>query len=298
MARAVSSVIGLEHHVREGKFQRGLSLIVAFASLLSGAEVLYEHYRGSYSQRVMYTPVILSPMLALAGVWSVFSRWAARRLLPIVSVLTLVDGFVGFVFHIRGIQRKPGGWRLPIVNLIMGPPVFAPLLFATSGFLGAIASFLRREDDPEHSVFAFVPRPRPLWEQDIREGRFQQGLAAAAAVSALFSGIEAWYSHYRNNFGYPRLQWSPIILTPLLMLAGFGAVRSKTVARTLRPAVSLLAMADGTLGTFWHLRGIGRRPGGYQLLSHNVIYGPPAFAPLLFASSGFLGFLASLLRRS
>jgi hypothetical protein len=291
-------IAGLEHHIREGKFQRWLSLVVALASTLSGAEVLYEHYRGSYSQRVMYTPVILSPLLTLISLASLFSRWSARRLLPLVSFVTMLDGLVGFVFHVRGIQRKPGGWRLPVVNLIMGPPVFAPLLFATSGFLGAIASFLRRGDDPEHSVYPFVPRPRPIWEQDIREGRFQQGLAAAAGVSALFSGIEAWYSHYRNNFGYPRLQWSPIVLTPLLMIAGFGAVRSKTLARTLLPAVSLLAMADGTLGTFWHLRGIGRRPGGYQLLGHNIIYGPPAFAQLLFASSGFLGFMASLLRRS
>ena len=179
----------------------------------------------------------------------------------------------------------------------MGTPIFAPLLFATSGFLGVIASLLRREDDPEHTLLPFVPRPRPVWEQDVREGRFQQGLAAAAGVSALFSGIEALYSHYRNNFRYPRLQWSPIVLTPALMIAGFGSIWSKTLARTLLPLVSIIAMLDGGLGTFWHVRGVGRRPGGYKLLSHNIIYGPPVFAPLLFASSGFLGLLASLLRR-
>ena len=81
-----------------------------------------------------------------AGVAGFFSRRAARTLLPAVSVLTLVDGVVGFCFHVRGIQRKPGGWRLPVVNIVMGPPVFAPLLFGVSGYLGLIASFLRRED--------------------------------------------------------------------------------------------------------------------------------------------------------
>jgi hypothetical protein len=37
-------------HIREGRFQRSLSLVTAFASLLSCLEVTYEHYIGSYSQ--------------------------------------------------------------------------------------------------------------------------------------------------------------------------------------------------------------------------------------------------------
>src|SRR5690349_19576329 len=45
--------IVLEQHIREGRFQRSLSLITAFSSLLAGLEVTYEHYRGSYGQRIM-----------------------------------------------------------------------------------------------------------------------------------------------------------------------------------------------------------------------------------------------------
>ena len=107
----------------------------------------YEHYKGSYSQRIMYTPVILSLSLCVAGVWGAFNRWAARVLLPLVSLITLLDGVTGFIMHVRGIQRKPGGWRIPVFNIVMGPPIFAPLLFAVSGFLGLITAFLRREDD-------------------------------------------------------------------------------------------------------------------------------------------------------
>jgi hypothetical protein len=299
-------------HVREGRFQRSLSFITAMSSILSGAEVMYEHYRGSYSQRVMYSPIILSPLLMLAGILAIFSRRAARTLLPISSAMTIVDGIVGFAFHVRGIKRKPGGWRNPVANIIMGPPIFAPLLFATSGFLGVIASLLRREDDPEHDLLPGIRRPAPAWThllpqgitsegitigQDVREGRFQQGLAIATAVSALFSGIEALYSHYKNNFKYAGLQWSPIVLTPILMAGGIGAVWSRTVARTLLPIASLIALIDGGVGTFFHVRGVGRRPGGFRVPVHNIIYGPPVFAPLLFASSGLLGLLASLLRR-
>lgn len=59
----------------------------------------------------------------------------------------LADGIIGLGFHIRGIARKPSGWRLPVTNTVMGPPVFAPLLFGTSAYLGPMASYLRREGD-------------------------------------------------------------------------------------------------------------------------------------------------------
>ena len=132
--------------IREGRFQRSLSLLTAGTSIVSGLEVAYEHYRGSYSRRVMYTPVILSALLAAAGIAGFFSRRAARTVLRFVSVATLADAVIGFYFHIRGIKRKPGGWRLPMTNMIMGPPIFAPLLFGTSAYLGLIASFLQREE--------------------------------------------------------------------------------------------------------------------------------------------------------
>ncbi len=299
-------------YIREGRFQRSLALIAGLSSLLSGLEVTYEHYRGSYSQRIMYSPVIISLALLGAGVWGAFSRRAARTVLPIVSLITLLDGTIAFIFHVRGIARKPGGWRLPVFNVIMGPPVFAPLLFALSGYLGLIASLLRREDDPAHDLLPGVPRPRSAWlswlprgltreglvlDQDVREGRFQRHVAAAAAISALFSGVEALYSHYKNNFSY-RVQWTPVLLAPALFLAGIGALWSRTIARTLLPFLSLLALLDGAVGTFYHVRGALRRPGGLKLPLYNLIYGPPVFAPLLFAASGFLGLLASLLRRA
>ncbi len=300
----------IDQHIREGRFQRSLSLITAFSSLLAGLEVTYEHYRGSYGQRIMYTPVILGLAGVIAGVWATFNRWAARVLMPIVSLLILLDGVVGFFFHIRGIQRKPGGWRLPIFNIIMGPPLFAPLLFGICGLLGLIAAFLRREDDPpSRSVkqgqdvsawSALLPsnirREEHVFANDVREGRFQRMLAAATAISVFFSGIEALYSHYKNNFSY-KVQWTPVLLTPLLMIGGFGAVWSKWCARTLLPFASLLALLNGGIGFLYHMRGVMRRPGGLKKPWYNILYGPPIFAPLLFAASGFLGILASLLRR-
>jgi hypothetical protein len=306
----VREVVAVDRDIREGRFQRALALIAGLSSILSGLEVTYEHYRGSYGQRVMYTPVILSPALLVAGIWAYRDRRAAHTLLPAVSLAVLADSVIGFGFHVRGIRRKPGGWRLPIVNIIMGPPIFAPLLFGISGYLGLLATFLRREDAPRNRALHPALRPvqammemRPSvsaphrsWTQDLREGRFQKHLAASTAAWSFFSGIEALYSHYKNNFRY-RMQWTPVVIAALLTGAGLGAVKSPRIARTLLPAASLLALADGSVGFVYHARGVLRRPGGLKLPFYNVMYGPPIFAPLLFAACGFLGALASLLRR-
>ena len=134
-------------------------------------------------------------------------------------------------------------------------------------------------------------------EQDIREGRFQRFLAVATAISAFFSGFESLYSHYKNNFAY-KIEWTPILLTPALIVAGIGTLWSRAIARTLLPLTSALAVLNGGLGFFFHVRGVLRRPGGQKKPLYNLLYGPPIFAPLLFAATGFLGLLASLLRRA
>ncbi|HEX6540499.1 MAG TPA: hypothetical protein VF040_01990 [Ktedonobacterales bacterium] len=302
----------IDQHIREGRFQRSLALIAAGSALLGGMEVGDEHVIGSYSQRIMYSPVFLSGAMAVAGIWGAFDRRIARTFLPVTSAALLVDGVVGFAYHVRGVHRKPGGWRLPVYNVVMGPPLFAPLLLGISGLLGLIASGLRREDSPLRLLPRLARPARPAWlsvlprritregielEQHVREGRFQKVLAAATAVSGLLNGLEALYSHYRTNYAYPS-QWIPVALSPIIAVAGFGAVANRRVARTLLPLASLAALANGALGLFYHGRGILRRSGGLKTPVYNIIYGPPIFAPLLYAATGFLGVLASLLRRN
>jgi hypothetical protein len=308
VATPVRDLEGLANHIREGRFQRSLALLTAATSVVSGLEVAYEHYRGSYSRRVMYTPVILSVLLAVAGVAGFFSRRAARGVLRLVSFVTLVDAIVGFYFHVRGIKRKPGGWRLPMTNMIMGPPIFAPLLFGTSAYLGLIASYLQREESPAPPSTSgkdtFLGRLLPSdsgrdllsVEQDMREGKFQRQVAIVTGISALLSGFEAYYSHYKNNFRY-WIQWTPIVLSPVLAGVAFASVKSRRLATTALPAVSILAGADAAVGFYYHGRGVLRRPGGRKRLLYNIMYGPPIFAPLLFGAAGMLGILASLLRR-
>jgi hypothetical protein len=299
----------LNEQVREGRFQRTLALIAGLTGAMSGLEVAYEHYKGSYSNRIMYTPVILSQSLFIAGVAGFFSRRAARTILPAVSAITLADCAIGFGFHIRGIQRKPGGWRLPVFNIVMGPPLFAPLLFGMSACLGLIASFLRRENTSCISNARWIPLPRisnllprtlkkdELTEiQEVREGRFQKHLALTTLFATFFSGFEALYSHYKNNFKY-KVQWTPIVIAGLLMGSALATIWKPRAAKRLLPAASALAIADGAVGFCYHARGVARRPGGAKHILYNIMYGPPILAPLLFAGCGFLGLLASMFRR-
>src|SRR5437899_3839562 len=56
----------LRKHVREGRFQRSLAVITAISGLFTDLEVGYEHYRASFWQRIMYTPIIVSFALMFA----------------------------------------------------------------------------------------------------------------------------------------------------------------------------------------------------------------------------------------
>ena len=239
-------------YVQAGAFQRSMALMVAGSSAISAMEVGYEHYRGSYSNPVMYTPVLLSVALSGTAGAAVFSRKAATTSMRWISYITLVDGLVGFGFHIRGVARKPGGWRLPIYNIVMGPPLFAPLLFGTAAYLGVIASYLQREEDfgVRANVIDIGSRlRRPDFRDDIRTGRFQKHLCVVTAIGALLCGGESWYSHYKDDFKL-KVQWSPIIMSPLLAGAAIWAFQSKRAANTVLPVVSGLAMLNGVVGSF------------------------------------------------
>ena len=198
-----------------------------------------------------------------------------------------------------------------MTNMIMGPPIFAPLLFGTSAYLGLIASYLQREDGKQltsgksgqaviagslrsclHAPGATSSQPSRIFAKVNSSAR----LRIVAGISALLSGFEAYYSHYKNNFRY-KVQWSPVILAPLLAAAAFLSVKKRRVATTALPALSTVACADAAVGFYYHARGVLRRPGGRKHLLYNIMYGPPIFAPLLFGAAGMLGILASLLRR-
>lgn len=135
----------LRKNVETGHFERMLSAATAGAAATLGLEIYFEHYRASFGNKWMWSPVIVAAPMTAAGVAGIFSRRAAKRLLPLTSVLVLANGIQGTYLHVRGIGRKPGGWSNTLYNVVMGPPVFAPMSFAAVGAMGILAAILRRE---------------------------------------------------------------------------------------------------------------------------------------------------------
>jgi hypothetical protein len=143
---AISVAEDVMVEIAHGQFQRGLAIASAIFGALAGGEAYFEHLRGSYNGRVMWTPVWLTPPMVLSGIGAAISGRIARTVLPFVSIVTFLDGVLGFFLHLRGIGRMPGSFNNMRFNLTLGPPIFAPLLFSSVGLLGMLASLMRRKD--------------------------------------------------------------------------------------------------------------------------------------------------------
>jgi len=135
----------LTRNLRCGRVQRMLSAATAASALPLGLEIYFEHFRGSFGDKWMWTPIVLSPLLTAAGVAGVCSRRAATTVLPAVSALYCLDGLIGAYTHVQGVRKRPGGFAEPLYNIVMGPPLLAPGSLALVGGMGLAAAAARRE---------------------------------------------------------------------------------------------------------------------------------------------------------
>ena len=130
---------------RAGRMQKTLAACAAVSAPALAFEIYLEHYKASFGDRWMWTPIVLTPPLTAAAVAAIFSERAAKTVLPAVSALYAADGLVGVVTHLRGIHRKPGGLRNTTYNLVMGPPLLAPGSLLLIGAFGMLAPLMARE---------------------------------------------------------------------------------------------------------------------------------------------------------
>jgi hypothetical protein len=135
----------LLRNVREGRIQKLLAATTAASVPPLAFEIYLEHYKGSFGDKWMWTPIVLTPPLTAAGIAGVYSEKAARTVLPALSALYALDGAIGVITHLRGVQKRPGGFREPTYNLVMGPPLLAPGSLCLVGALGMLAAIARRE---------------------------------------------------------------------------------------------------------------------------------------------------------
>lgn len=98
-------------------------------------EMWYHHYRGNFHRAPMYAPVVVPTLFAAAaflhlGVREPWARWTFAA----ACALLLLMACAGAFFHVQGTARQTGGFNLD--NLMVGPPVLAPLSFAMLAVLG------------------------------------------------------------------------------------------------------------------------------------------------------------------
>jgi len=146
-ARGALGIDRLLGDVRTGRFERSLAALTAGGAVITTAEVYLSHDGASFGNKMMWWPVVIVPTLVPTGIAAVFSRRAAKTVLPIASAIVIANGLQGTYLHWRGVAQKPGGWQLAAYNLEMGPPLFAPLLSSLVGGMGLLAAVLRREGD-------------------------------------------------------------------------------------------------------------------------------------------------------
>jgi hypothetical protein len=134
------------------------------------------------------------------------------------------------------------------------------------------------------------------WLWNLRAGRMQKTLALTVAASGLPLGLEMYLEHYKGSFG-DIWMWSPIVTSPLVSAAGLAGARSNAAARTVLPAVGVLYAANGLIGTYTHLRGVYRKPGGFSEPTYNLVMGPPLLAPGSLVLVGAIAMLAAVVGR-
>jgi hypothetical protein len=125
--------------------QKTLAATTALSVSGLAFEIYLEHYKGSFGDKWMWTPLALTPPLTAAGIAGVFSERAAKTWLPALSALYALDGAIGVWTHFRGVQKRPGGFGEPTYNLVMGPPLLAPGSLTLVGALGLLAAISKRE---------------------------------------------------------------------------------------------------------------------------------------------------------
>jgi hypothetical protein len=96
------------------------------------------HWRAAFRSKAMYGPVMVAPIVAIAGVVTAVVRndvvgWTAIA----VFAIGLLDGLIGLYLHLRGIAARVGGFTLR--NLTVGPPPLLPLAFAALALTGGLA---------------------------------------------------------------------------------------------------------------------------------------------------------------
>ena len=275
---AAPTIIGEPPTVRAARRLNRAAGVLALSVLLDSA---IEHYRGSFENKAMFTPLVTSALtLGVSVHGTADQRPAAHAVRDATYLLAAATGVIGTGFHVYNVSKRPGGfgWQ----NLFYGAPLGAPMAILLSGLLGYYAERVRNNRaGTTPAVFGF-PAGRAL--------------AVLSAAGLLGTTGEAALLHFRGAYHDP-FMFLPVTVPPiaagLMAETGFGPKgRNRWFTRLWLRLTVLLGFA----GVGFHAFGVHRNMGGWRNWRQNLLNGPPIPAPpsftgLALASLAALGLL-------
>jgi hypothetical protein len=241
------------------------------------ADSTIEHYRGSFENKAMFTPLVVSALaLGVSAHGTADRRAGAHWMRDGVYVLAALTGVVGTGFHAYNVLKRPGGlaWQ----NLFYGAPFGAPAAILLSGLLGVYSERLRNASGGSSPRVLGLPAGRAL--------------AALAGAGLLGTAGEAGLLHFRGAYHNP-FMFAPVTIPPIsaALMAGVATGRPGRDHWLTRWWMRL-TMLLGFAGVGFHAYGVSRNMGGWRNWSQNVLNGPPLPAPPSFTGLALAGLAA------
>ena len=257
-----------------GRRLNGSAAMLALSVL---ADSGVEHYRGSFQNRAMYTPLAAAALTLGASLFGTADARAQKH--PVrdaIYAAAAATGFAGFAFHTYNILKRPGG--LSWLNLFYAAPIGAPMALALAGLLGRGAESVRDTGIGRRARLLGFPAGRIL--------------AAVGAAGLAGTVGEAGLLHFRGAYHDPAMML-PVTVPPVAsVLLGAAALRpDRRINRLARWWLRLTALL-GLAGVGFHAYGVSRNMGGWRNWSQNVLNGPPLPAPPSFTGLALAGLVA------
>ncbi|MGH7445807.1 MAG: hypothetical protein ACREKM_13065, partial [Longimicrobiales bacterium] len=245
-----------------------LALCSALFTLALLTDAFLGHYRSGFEVRMQYAPFVLGPGLVAAFALALVAPgfgWT-RPLLRVIGWATIGLAVIGVAFHYYyGIIEKPGGHRWLLHHLMYHAPLLAPLGLAVAGAMALIVeaslggTTLLGIASPAHATLAVV----------------------VAALVGLMAQVAIL--HYRGAYNNPAMYAPLVVALGAAGIAIWRGAASSPVSIGAYESALWVVFLTGFAGWGWHLRGLDRMMGGMYVALPNVLEGPPAMAPLLFA---------------
>jgi hypothetical protein len=235
-----------------------------------------EHYAGSFENRAMYTPLVVSTLSLAASLHGHTDH--ADRGHPVRDVIyagAALTGVSGTGFHLYNITKRPGGfcWQ----NLFYAAPLGAPAALILSGLLGFLGE-RARDNAPGRLPTIF----------GVTAGRL---IAAVTGLGIIGTSAEAGLLHFRGAFHNPAMLL-PVTVPPVAAAMIARTALKETARRPVTRWWMRLTALLGVAGAGFHMVGVARNMGGWRNWSQNVLAGPPIPAPPAFTGLALAGLAA------